>query len=392
MDEPTGFPYYVCASVLFVATCLKLPALLRNPQDRLLRAIVSLLFVATAVFVSAAGPSLAFINDTIGVPNAAAPLVYVILTMFSGSCVVLMIWWQAGPEQEARTRRASLICYSAYGTVAVLIVVLFCLGDAPVERLRDLDTYYAGTPFIREMILLYLLAHTVASVTMTVLCLRWAREVQGALRVGLVLLALGFTTNIAYDALKYSAIVGVWTGNSWEWLSTDVAPPVASASSLMVVAGFMTPLLGHRLEDQWQALRRYRRLEPLWREMVRAETPSHYVLNNRWAPLSLRLTVRESFIDDGILHIGPHLDPVVRRRAYDDAIRAGRTAGQADAIAAAHMVAAATDTAAARRTGSRLSPSPGRVSEGLVRAVATFHSPVIDDAVRRAATSESSPR
>ncbi|MEV7512115.1 MAB_1171c family putative transporter [Streptomyces sp. NPDC091201] len=382
---------YICAAALGTATCLKVPALIRNPQDRLLRAVVVLLFVATLVWLCVAVPTVALINNVIGVPNVAAPVVYAILTMFSGSCVVLMIWWQSGPEQVESTRRASRICYTLYATVAVLIVVCFLLGDAPVERVQDLDTYYANTPFIREMILLYLLAHTVASITMTILCMRWAREVHGALRSGLVILFLGFAVNLTFDAIKYVAIFGVWTGRDWEWLSTNVAPPVASVSALLVGAGFVIPLLGHRIADQWQTLRRYRHLEPLWREMVRAETPSHYVLTNRWAPLALRLTVRESFIDDGILHIGPHLDPAVRRHSYREALRAGHPAEQAEAIADAHMVSAAADAAAAHRTASPPNPRPPQVPEDLVRAVAAFQSPVIDDAVRRAAPSESSP-
>ncbi len=38
----------------------------------------------------------------------------------------------------------------------VALWVLFLPADAPAERLRDLDTYYATTPFMREEILLYL--------------------------------------------------------------------------------------------------------------------------------------------------------------------------------------------------------------------------------------------
>ncbi|MEV6782416.1 hypothetical protein [Streptomyces sp. NPDC051098] len=46
-----------------------------------------------------------------------------------------------------------------------------------VEGRHDLDTYYAHTPLIREMIVLYLAAHLISDIVSTVLCVRWAREV-----------------------------------------------------------------------------------------------------------------------------------------------------------------------------------------------------------------------
>lgn len=60
------------------------------------------------------------------------------------------------------TRRLSRRWITGYGVVSVALVGLYLLGDCREERLRDLDTYYATTPFIREMIVLYLAALTVA--------------------------------------------------------------------------------------------------------------------------------------------------------------------------------------------------------------------------------------
>ncbi|MEU6896059.1 MAB_1171c family putative transporter [Streptomyces sp. NPDC046557] len=388
MSTTAALTYYSAPSLLLLAAISRLWALRRDWHDRLLRAVCALLFVGSMVLLSAAPPTAAAVNAITDVPNVAAPLVFCILTAFSGSCILLVIHWRGG--EEGTTRRATRVCMVSFGAAIVATWILFALSDAPVERLRDFDTYYATTPFVREMILLYLLTHTVASVLMTVLCVRWGREVHGALRWGLVLLAIGFVTNLAYDVLKFVAIFGVWTGKPWEWLSTDLAPMVAGASAVLVGAGFVIPPVGHRIGDQWQVLSRYRRLEPLWREMVRAATPSHYVLSNRWAAPSLRLTVRESFIDDGILHISPDLDPRVQRQAYDDAIRAGRSPQQAKAVAAAHMVVAAADACAARCAEPRATPGPGRVTEDLIWAVANVHSPLIDDALRRAAMPESS--
>ncbi|MER5482610.1 MAB_1171c family putative transporter [Streptomyces sp. NPDC002812] len=389
MSMADALTYYAPPSLLFLAAVARLWTLRQNWHDRLLRSVCALLVVGSLVLLSAAPPTASAINAITGIPNVAAPVVYCILAAFSGSCILLVIHWRGG--EEAAARRATRLCLLLSSAAMIVTCALFVLADAPVERLRDFDTFYAATPFIREMILLYLVTHTVASVTMAVLCGRWAREVHGVLRTGLVLLAVGFITNLAYDVAKYIAIIGVWTGKPWEGISTDIAPLIAGASSVLVGAGFVIPPLGHRIGDQWQTLRRYRGLEILYREMVRAATPSHYVLNNRWARLDLRLTVRESFIDDGILHIKPDLDPAVWRRAYARAIHTGQTPSQAEAVAAASMVAAAADVAAARSAPPGVTTRPSRVGEGLVWAVANFHSPTIDDAVRRAAMSESSP-
>lgn len=55
---------------------LRLPALLRNPRDPVLRSVAALLLTAVGVFVFAAVPMIAKVNEVTGVPNFAAPLVY----------------------------------------------------------------------------------------------------------------------------------------------------------------------------------------------------------------------------------------------------------------------------------------------------------------------------
>ncbi|MEU5901919.1 MULTISPECIES: hypothetical protein [unclassified Streptomyces] len=124
---------------------------------------------------------------------------------------------------------------------------LFAAGDAPVERLRDLDTYYATTPYMREMICLYLTAHTVAALVMTSLCRRWSRSVHGLLRTSLLLICVGYLLSLCYDGLKYAAIGARWARSDWDVLSTDIARTIASLSSLLVGAGFMLPLAGRRI-------------------------------------------------------------------------------------------------------------------------------------------------
>ncbi|MFI5665996.1 MAB_1171c family putative transporter [Streptomyces sp. NPDC051704] len=341
MNDSNGLGFYLPGVLLLAAAGLKLPALWRNPRDELLRSVLVLLVLATAVFGCTAIPTLVAINRLTGVPNAAAPLVFSLLTAFSGANIVLIFRWSSGPQDVERTRRWSRWCNVATLTVIAAINVLFALGEAPVERLRDLDTYYARTPYIREMILLYLAAHTTAAVTMTLLCRRWAREVQGALRTGLGLIAFGYVLNLLYDVAKFSAIGARWAGADWDVLSTEAAPALASVSALLIATGFVLPLVSQHVMGQWDMWRRYAQLRPLSRELQGATRHSIALGGGPWTPIEIRLTQRESDIHDGILTVSPYLRAGVRERALREELEAGRPADEAAAVADAVALATA---------------------------------------------------
>ncbi|MCX5403698.1 hypothetical protein OHA37_07350 [Streptomyces sp. NBC_00335] len=302
-----GTAYLSVAVGFFVATAVKVWALRKNPRDPLLRAVAATLFVAAFLFVTAAPPNLAVINEMVGIPNIAAPIVYSILTAFDGISIVLLIHWR-GNEDSRVTLRQTRLCLTTYATVMMAIYALFALGDAPVERLRDLDTYYSSTPWIREMILLYLAAHTVAAVTMVLLCLRWSRQVPGTLKVGLLLIAAGAVCMFGYDLLKFTAIVARWLGHDWDSLSTDVAFSLAGFSALLVSAGFMLPPIGQGAGSRWRALRRFRRLQPLWLEIRPEVPPTSPPPMPWWQPVERRLMQRERDIFDAVLRLTPWFD------------------------------------------------------------------------------------
>ncbi|WP_030293441.1 MAB_1171c family putative transporter [Streptomyces katrae] len=342
MNDSNGLGFYIPGVLLLVAAGLKLPALWRNPRDELLRSVCILLALATAVFGFTAIPTIVAVNRITGVPNAAAPLVFSLLTAFSGANIVLIFRWSSGPEDAERTRRRSRLCNVVTLAVIAAINVLFALGDAPVERLRDLDTYYASTPYIREMILLYLAAHTTAAVTMTLLCWRWAREVHGALRSGLGLIAGGYVLNLLYDIAKFTAIGARWAGSDdWDALSSEIAPALASVSALLIATGFALPLISQQVTDRWRMWRRYRRLRPLSRELEGATRRSIDLAGGAWTSIEIRLTQRESDIHDGILAVSPYLQAGVREQALRVELEAGRPADEAAAVADAAALASA---------------------------------------------------
>ncbi|MFK0044472.1 MAB_1171c family putative transporter [Streptomyces sp. NPDC090741] len=378
-----GLILYVPGSVMILALLIKAPTLRRGWDQPLMRAVCTLLVVGCLVMFLAAPPTISAVNRLTGIVNFSAPLVYSVLTAFSGSCIVLVLQWGGGPP--AVVRRASRLTAAVFGAVTLLIVVLFTIGDAPVERLRDLDTYYANTPWLREMIVCYLLAHTVGSSTLTLLCWKWLLRVRPSLRplrTGLALIVLGGVLDLGYLVTKWAAVGARWAGRDWDGLSTDVAPPFASAAALMVGSGFIVPLVGG--SAAWRDFSRYRRLHPLWKALRGfAASSVTTVPLTWWSPIGIRLIHRESVIDDGILALASWFDPAVRVAAYEVALGQGMCESQASVVADAAMLAAACRRREAAAADQGL-PEPYRLdSRPLVALAREFRTSPIVAAVRR---------
>ncbi|ELP68953.1 MAB_1171c family putative transporter [Streptomyces turgidiscabies] len=332
--------YYVPSAAMVIVLLLKGRAVLRAWRDPLLRSVYALLLLSVLVFLFAAPPTITWVNRLTAVPNFSAPLVYCLLSAFSASCLVLIINWRGGPPEA--TRRATRRWIAGYAVVIVATAALFALGDTPEQRLRDFDTYYANTPFVREMIVLYLVALTVANIAMNMVCWPWALRVHGWLRVGLLVIVAGFFCNIAFAATKLTAVVARWNGGDLDYLSTYVAPALAAAAEVVTAAGFCIPLACQRVGDVWSTWSTYRRLSPLWRELAPlSDHGDHAVRIAWWSPAELQVTRRESDIHDGMLSLYPYFDPTVRARAYEAARTAGSSPDAARAEADAAMVTAA---------------------------------------------------
>ncbi|WP_432186577.1 MAB_1171c family putative transporter [Streptomyces sp. Tue6028] len=348
--------FWIPAAVLTAALAIKLPSIIKLWKDPLLRAVGGLLVLACAVFVFAAPPTIARVNRATGVPNFSAPLVYSLITAFCGSCLLLITAWRDGiSDRSATTRRATRWVVSVYSCVVVALWVLFAFADAPVERVRDLDTYYATTAFMRELIVLYLLAHTVACLISCRLIRNWIRAdgLDAWLRGGLKLLGVGYATNLVYDAAKAAAVGARWTGHDLDWLSTSLAPPVACVSAILIAAGFILPHTGQYLHRRGRTRLSHWRLRPLYR-LTRNATGSRVPFTLRATP-ELRLTRRETFIRDALLHLARYIDQDLDRRAYGAAVDLGRDARRARPLAHAVTIQAAVD---ARRRSRTEAPAP----------------------------------
>ena len=332
--------YYVPSAAMAAALLIKGPSALHRLRDPLLRSVYALMFLAGLVFFFAAPPTIGWVNSATGISNFSVTLVYSLVSAFSASCFVLLINWRGGPPEV--TRHVSRQWIAAYAVVIAAILVLFAFGDAPVERRRDFDTFYANTPYLREMIVLYLVALAVANVAITVVCWRWALMVRGWLRVGLVVMSVGFLSNIGFAAAKLTAVNARWHGGNLDFLSSDVAPMLSAAGELVCAIGFCVPMGCQRVGDVWCTWSTYRRLGPLWRELrLDEEHDERAVRISWWAPAELQVTQRESDIHDGLLNLYPYFDPEVRARAFAAAVARGSGPDRARAEADATMVTAA---------------------------------------------------
>ncbi|WP_405873220.1 MULTISPECIES: DUF6545 domain-containing protein [unclassified Streptomyces] len=350
--SPAGFVnefypsfWWIPAGVLTAALVIKLPTIVRLWSDPLLRAVGGVLLVACAVFVFVAPSTIARVNRVTGVPNISAPWVYSLLTAFCGSCLLLIIAWRNGlSDRSASTVRA--VRWTVAGSLGVIAAlwVLFALADAPVERLRDLDTYYANTPYMREMILLYLLAQTVATVITSGLIWNWVRTdgLDAWLRWGLKFLGVGYVVQLSFYAVKLPAVVARWAGHDLDWLSTGVAPPLACLSAILIAVGFILPHAGQYLHERWRVRLAHHRLRPLYVLMRTANgggTP--FLLR---ATPELRLVRRETFIRDVLLPLARHIDESGRRQTYEAALTLGHEPGRAKALAAAVAIQDAVES------------------------------------------------
>jgi len=346
LGELYGSFAWIPTGVLAAALALKLPAVIRLWREPLLRAVGGLLLLACALFVSVTPSVIGWTNRVTGMPNFSAPWVYSLLMAYSGAGLLLLVAWRDGlSDRSNATRRARRWVISVYSGVIVALWVLFALADVPVERVRDLDTYYANTPFMREEIALYLLAHTVAVLITVRLIWNWVRAdgLHGWLRWGLTSLGAGYALDLVFDLAKLTAVVARWTGHDLDTLSTDIAPCAACLAAMLTAVGFILPHTGQYLHDRLRVRLAHHRLRPLYVLMRTVDGEGVPFL--LFAAPELRLTRRETYIRDVLLPLARHLDEDLRCRAQRAALRLGCTPRRAKALAAAVAILDAVDSA-----------------------------------------------
>ncbi|WP_457499761.1 DUF6545 domain-containing protein [Streptomyces sp. SS8] len=383
MDSFTDYlDYRWSAAALVVALGAKVLTRVRFWANPLLRAVGGVLLMAIGVCTFAAPGMIIWVNDVTGVTNMAAPWVYTLLTVFSFYCLVLVLAWQRGMEQARRALRWMTLPYAA---VVIAVWTLFVLADVDVERVRDFDTYYATTPYARELILLYLVAHAVACLVTSVLLWNWLisgkYEVKGWLMAGLALLALAYAANLAFDGLKLTAVVARWTGHDLDWLSTKAAPLAGAVSAVIGSFGFLVPHVGEGIRARREARAAYRRLKPLYRLLEETGALVGSAVPDR-ADVYLALAHRDTTVRDSIMRAAPHLDQGLWARAREEAARHDTSGQDPDRIAGAVVLVSAF-TARADSPPQRTPLDPSVILNHLYEIADTLCRPGTIETIRR---------
>ncbi|PWK74580.1 hypothetical protein BCL76_101312 [Streptomyces sp. CG 926] len=304
----TGTDYYIPAALMIAAMSVKLPGVWRDRGSPTTPAFVVILATSAAGFAFAAPPTVEAVNGAAGVPNISALIVYCILSIFSCASLVLLMHWRGG--LPGVVRRRTRMWMAATAGIMLVFCVLFALSDTPVERPRDLDTYYANSPYIREMITLYLSAHTATTLTVITMCWVWIRELRaGWTRWVLVALMAGYTMSLGFAILKGIAVGARWAGTDrWDWLSTDAAPPFAGLGALITTVACFISEYGPPIGDRWRAWLSYRHMKPLWHALEPWGGAVAPLRMSWFTGIEVLEIQRATDIRDRLLRLSPHLN------------------------------------------------------------------------------------
>ncbi|MET9774825.1 MAB_1171c family putative transporter [Streptomyces sp. NPDC006367] len=387
-------PYALPTALLVLAVLLKLPTFVRAWRNPEVRATTVLLACAACVLVVITPVNIERLNAWTGVPNFASPFAYSFLTASGATGLAMITRWRQPPSE--RRRRGIRRIHLAYGGVVAGLWVTFLLASVPEPRIYDLDTYYAGTPWMREHILLYLGAHAVTGVVATRMLRQWSPAVTDPwVRSGVVLLLAGFASGLVFDAAKLTAVAARWCGADWDVLSTRVAPPFALLQASLVAVGFIVPQAGPALRNAVRDQREHLRLRPLWRALRVLAPAAAQARFGLWVPLDLRVMQRRQRIHDALRLLAPYYRHDVHERALAAARAAAhdeaRARGLAGAIALRDAIDAYTAGVPAPASASGRPPGIGTdISDHIgTISLALYRRRALADLGRRATSTES---
>lgn len=363
--------YFVPASIAWAACAYTARDLWRGPRTRLRGIVFATLLIVAIQHTLAAPHVIGLVNRWTGITNLAVPLLCC-LAITLGVCARLLVVSWKGPEDQVRRQARWWLLGCALADLAV--VLLFIAGHAPVERPVDFDVYYASALYIREMLLIFLLAQVATLGNIGWVCWQWAK-VAGRLwlRRGLRLILIGATLAVAFDLTRLLAMVARWFGGDLDFLSTSVAPALGALSAIVGTLGFILPMSEERLTRaaSWiNAGRRHRSLRPLWSALWEAVPTIDAGVQLPWWDLHLRLTRRLAEIADGCLALRPYADPEVadlaRRLTRHDS---GMTDRDREAVVEAACLRAAIT---ARQRGIQFPPAEGSRGSNLASPLAHY--------------------
>lgn len=300
--------------------------------------------VGMTLSVPAVGSSL---GNATGLPELWRVLAH-ICVMGLVACAETQLVMLAFPPEQARRKIVFRLWASSAAAVALL--TLFGVANLRPDPVT-LNVEDARVPVVTAYLLVYLAAFVWYTVDIVRLAWRFARLTPRPWsRRGLRGAAIGAGFGFLYCVNKAAFIVGYWIGFQPSGEKT-ISAILILLSCIFCAVGFTLPAWGPRIDiaRRWATRRRsYRRLYPLWRDLL--QTTPDLVLDHRLdhgrAPLrgvdfaltrrvveicDARLALRPWISSSAIHSTGdPALDEAARVAAGIDARRADRRADDPD--------------------------------------------------------------
>jgi hypothetical protein len=336
--------YLVCAVAGWAAFGYKALDLRRDPDNRVLRAMV-VAFGSFAAGVSLAVPPLAAAVDHLtGLPNLAKLLAHAGVMSIAAHSEVLLLHL-ALPAGRAAPRARRRLWASAAAFAVLVALWAATLRYAPAARLT---VEYARVPTVGAYLVVYLCAFVLYAADLTRLCRRFARVTSRPwLRRGLRVTATGSAVGLAYCLSKTAYLVAYLLGRRPAG-EARLAAVLVVVSALSMIVGLTMPSWGPVVDTgrTWAGRQRdWHRLRPLWRALTRAQP--HLVLDPRahWPTVALRdvdyaLHRRITEIRDGRLGLLSYVDATVATVAGRLADADGLTGARHRATVEAARIAA----------------------------------------------------
>lgn len=318
--------YLSAAATGIIALGFKFKHLRRQWGTPQLWAVIVTIFIASMTFWCASPQSIQMLNRATGITNFTAPLVYCLGTAFSGSALVLAIFWRF-PPASAWPKAITVIV--VYAVAIAAIPILFSASDVSVERLTDFETYYARQPTVAALLMIYIVMSGLGHGLITYGCLTWARSDHLAdrpwLRRGLRLYGIAALMGFISYVEKFLAVTSNWFGLHWLDTANTVVPVVVALPSMLSALGAVVlPIWGPRLPllrrwvHRWVA---FWTLRPMHRSLKRVDPA--VVLATRGKRLDPHHRVRRQLIELGDLqwrlqrHFHSSVDETARRLGQD---------------------------------------------------------------------------
>ncbi|WP_009950341.1 MAB_1171c family putative transporter [Saccharopolyspora erythraea] len=332
--------YALAGALMLAVVASKTRALILDPKNVRVLGLAVAHFALTIAFVAAIPTNYEAIDRLTGVPNLATLVVYSGVTISLGAAVVCHHALEM-PQRRARAagRRQLVVTAAAVAAMAVL----FTLADVhDASHPLDFDAHYALDPLAVAFQIAWWSAYSTNLVHLARVCRRTALASRLPwLRAGLGLVPIGCVIALGYTAGKAAQVAAAWAGADLTWVSTALAPGLATLGAVTMALGWSVPLV-----PRWALrVRTWRDLRPLY-AALRVVNPA--LADN--TPAVTVLYRRLIATNDLLRALRPHLDPEVDRFAHAEADRLGLDGRVRHAAIEAARIAAGLRAHAAGQT------------------------------------------